>query len=99
MVWLIVLSKAEVSYAYPLISLGYVFTAVLARLLFGEAVGLMRMAGIVITCLRGCSSLPAVKRAQRDLRNQESRSRSEGEPAAPGSRLARQVAPVSKEHG
>jgi multidrug transporter EmrE-like cation transporter len=51
MVWLIVLSKAEVSYAYPLISLGYVFTAVLARLMFGEAVGLMRMAGIVITCL------------------------------------------------
>ena len=51
MVWLIVLSKAEVSYAYPLISLGYVFTAILARLLFGEAVGLMRMAGIVITCL------------------------------------------------
>ena len=30
LVWLIVLSKAEVSYAYPLISLGYVFTAVLA---------------------------------------------------------------------
>jgi multidrug transporter EmrE-like cation transporter len=51
MVWLIVLSKAEVSYAYPLISLGYVFTAILARALFGEAVGLTRMAGIVITCL------------------------------------------------
>ena len=51
MVWLIVLSKAEVSYAYPLISLGYVFTAILARVLFGEAVGLMRISGIVITCL------------------------------------------------
>jgi multidrug transporter EmrE-like cation transporter len=51
MVWLIVLSKAEVSYAYPLISLGYVFTAVLARVMFGEAVGLMRISGIVITCL------------------------------------------------
>ena len=51
MVWLIVLSKAEVSYAYPLISLGYVFTAILARALFGEAVGLTRMAGICITCL------------------------------------------------
>ena len=33
MVWLIVLSKAEVSYAYPMISLGYVFTAILARML------------------------------------------------------------------
>ena len=51
MVWLVVLAKADVSYAYPLISLGYVFTAILARVLFGEAVGLTRMAGIVITCL------------------------------------------------
>ncbi len=51
MVWLIVLSKAEVSYAYPLISLGYVFTAILARAMFGEAVGLTRMVGIMITCL------------------------------------------------
>jgi drug/metabolite transporter (DMT)-like permease len=51
MVWLIVLAKAEVSYAYPLISLGYVFTAILARLLFGEAVTWTRMAGIIVTCL------------------------------------------------
>jgi drug/metabolite transporter (DMT)-like permease len=51
MVWLIVLSKAEVSYAYPLISLGYVFTALLARALFGEAVGATRMLGILVTCL------------------------------------------------
>ncbi len=51
MVWLIVLSKAEVSYAYPLISLGYVFTAILARAMFGEAVGVMRMMGILVTCL------------------------------------------------
>ena len=51
LVWLIVLAKAEVSYAYPLISLGYVFTAILARLLFGEAVTVTRMAGILVTCL------------------------------------------------
>ena len=51
LVWLIVLSKAEVSYAYPLISLGYVFTAILARALFGEAVSMTRMAGILVTCL------------------------------------------------
>jgi multidrug transporter EmrE-like cation transporter len=51
MVWLIVLSKAEVSYAYPLISLGYVFTAILARAMFGEAVSFTRMAGIVVTCV------------------------------------------------
>jgi len=51
MVWLIVLAKAEVSYAYPMISLGYVFTAILAKVLFGEAVTLTRMAGILVTCL------------------------------------------------
>lgn len=51
LVWLIVLSKAEVSYAYPLISLGYVFTAILARMLFGEALSTTRMAGIFLTCL------------------------------------------------
>ena len=51
LVWLIVLSKAEVSYAYPLISLGYVFTAVLAWFLFGEALTEIRMVGIVIICL------------------------------------------------
>lgn len=51
LVWLIVLAKAEVSYAYPMISLGYVFTAVLAWQLFGENVTLVRMAGIFITCL------------------------------------------------
>jgi len=51
LVWLIVLAKAEVSYAYPLISLGYVFTAILARLLFGEAVSATRMVGILVTCL------------------------------------------------
>jgi multidrug transporter EmrE-like cation transporter len=50
LVWLIVLAKAEVSYAYPLISLGYVFTAILARFLFGEAVSFTRMAGILVTC-------------------------------------------------
>ena len=51
MVWLIVLAKAEVSWAYPMISLGYVFTAILARLLLGEAVSATRMAGILVTCL------------------------------------------------
>jgi multidrug transporter EmrE-like cation transporter len=50
MVWLLVLAKAEVSWAYPLISLGYVFTALLARPLCGEAVTLSRMTGIIIIC-------------------------------------------------
>ncbi len=51
LVWLIVLAKADVSYAYPLISLGYVFTAILAWVLIGEAVTLTRMTGILVICL------------------------------------------------
>jgi drug/metabolite transporter (DMT)-like permease len=51
LVWLIVLAKAEVSYAYPMISLGYVFTAILAYHLLGEHVTATRIAGILITCL------------------------------------------------
>jgi len=51
MVWLIVLAKAEVSYAYPLISLGYVFTAILAWQLFDENLTVTRFAGILVTCL------------------------------------------------
>jgi drug/metabolite transporter (DMT)-like permease len=51
LVWLVVLAKAEVSYAYPLISLGYVFTAILARVLIGETVTLTRMGGILVICL------------------------------------------------
>jgi drug/metabolite transporter (DMT)-like permease len=50
MVWLIVLSKAEVSYAYPLISLGYVLTAILAWVLFGEALNGNRLVGILLIC-------------------------------------------------
>lgn len=51
LVWLIVLAKAEVSYAYPLISLGYVFTAILAWQLFDENLTVARFAGILVTCL------------------------------------------------
>ena len=51
MVWLIVLSKADVSYAYPLISLGYVLTAILAWVLFGEALNENRLVGILTICL------------------------------------------------
>ena len=45
-VWLIALSRVEVSLAYPMLSLGYVVNAVAAWWLFGEAVGPLRSAGI-----------------------------------------------------
>jgi len=50
-VWLLVLSRVEVSYAYPLLSVGYIVTAFAGRVLFGESLGIVRWAGIVVICL------------------------------------------------
>jgi multidrug transporter EmrE-like cation transporter len=46
--WIIALSRVDVSIAYPMLSLGYVVTAVGAWYFFGEAVSLQRMAAIVV---------------------------------------------------
>ncbi len=46
MVWIMALSRVEVSIAYPLLSVGYVVNAIAAWYLFGEAVTPMRMIGI-----------------------------------------------------
>ena len=51
LICLIVLAKAEVSYAYPLISLVYVLTAVMGWWLLGENVTWLRISGILVTCL------------------------------------------------
>jgi multidrug transporter EmrE-like cation transporter len=45
-VWIMGLSRVEVSIAYPMLSLGYVLNAVAAWYLFGEAVSATRLAGI-----------------------------------------------------
>ena len=47
-VWVMALSRVEVSVAYPLLSVGFVVNAVAAWYLFGEAVTPMRLAGIAI---------------------------------------------------
>ena len=50
-VWLLALSRVEVSYAYPLLSVGYIVTAFAGQLFFDEALGPMRWAGILVICL------------------------------------------------
>lgn len=50
-VWLMVLSRVDVSYAYPLLSVGYIVTAVAGKILFGEVLGFDRSAGILVICL------------------------------------------------
>jgi len=47
-VYLTILSKAEVSYVYPMISLGYVITAFLSRFYFNESIPPLRWIGIMI---------------------------------------------------
>jgi multidrug transporter EmrE-like cation transporter len=50
-VWILALSRVEVSIAYPMLSIGYVVNAAAAYFLFGEAVGAQRLAGIGIIIL------------------------------------------------
>jgi multidrug transporter EmrE-like cation transporter len=50
-VWILALSRTEVSIAYPMLSIGYVVNAVAAWYLFGEAVTATRLAGIGIIVL------------------------------------------------
>ena len=45
-IWIMALSRVEVSLAYPMLSIGYVVNAVAAWYLFGEAVTAQRMVGI-----------------------------------------------------
>lgn len=47
-VWLLVLSRVEVSVAYPMISLGYIATAIAAYFLFDEHLTLIRLTGIMV---------------------------------------------------
>jgi multidrug transporter EmrE-like cation transporter len=47
-VWIVGLSRVDVSVAYPMLSLGYVVNAIAAWWLLGEAIGPMRVAGMLL---------------------------------------------------
>ncbi len=49
-VWLLVLSRVEVSFAYPLLSVGYIVNAVAGYYLFQENLSPTRITGILIIC-------------------------------------------------
>ena len=49
--WMAVLSKVEVSYAYPFLSVGYVVAAVAGWQFFGEHLSPIRIAGILVICI------------------------------------------------
>jgi len=49
--WMSVLSKVEVSYAYPFLSVGYVVSAIAGYALFNENLSPIRIAGIIVICI------------------------------------------------
>ena len=53
-VWIMGLSRVQVSVAYPLLSLGYIINAAAAWYLFGEAMTLARITGIGFIVIGVC---------------------------------------------
>ncbi len=49
--WMMVLSKVNVSLAYPFSSIGYIITTVLAYLFFNEPITFQKVLGIIIICI------------------------------------------------
>lgn len=47
-VWLLVLSRVQVSFAYPMLSVGYIVNAIAAYYLFQEDLTLVRISGTVV---------------------------------------------------
>ena len=50
MSWLIILSRVDLSFAYPLISIGYIIIMVLSRFIFHEQITSLRVAGTLMVC-------------------------------------------------
>jgi multidrug transporter EmrE-like cation transporter len=50
-VWILALSRVDVSIAYPMLSIGYIVNALAAWALFGEALTVSRAVGIAVIML------------------------------------------------
>jgi multidrug transporter EmrE-like cation transporter len=50
-IWLVVLSQKELSFAYPLIAIGYILVAILGKILFNENLTFFRIFGIILIVL------------------------------------------------
>lgn len=51
LVWMIVLSKIDVSYAYPFSSIGYIITLIAGYIIFNENITLPRIIGVCIVII------------------------------------------------
>jgi multidrug transporter EmrE-like cation transporter len=50
-IWMIVLSRVEVSFAYAFSSLGFVFVTIVSYFVFNENVTFIRIIGIALVCI------------------------------------------------
>ena len=51
LIWLVILSRVKLSVAYPMISLGYIFTILFSWLIFKENVPIHRVLGGFVICI------------------------------------------------
>lgn len=48
MVWLLVLARVELSFAYPFVGLGFILTMILGKFVMGDVVGVQRALGTLL---------------------------------------------------
>jgi drug/metabolite transporter (DMT)-like permease len=48
--WIIILSRAELSWAFPILSLSYVITVLISPLLLNESFSVQRLIGTLVIC-------------------------------------------------
>jgi drug/metabolite transporter (DMT)-like permease len=51
LIWISILSRSELSWAFPMLSLSYVLTALLSPVLLNEAFSVQRFIGTLVICL------------------------------------------------
>lgn len=50
-VWLVVLSRVQLSFAYPMVSIGYILTLLISWKYLGETISPVRWAAVAVICL------------------------------------------------
>jgi uncharacterized membrane protein len=50
LIWMVILSRGPLSWAYPMISMGYVIVVILSRVLLKEDVSAIRVVGTLVIC-------------------------------------------------
>jgi multidrug transporter EmrE-like cation transporter len=48
LLWLVVISKEELSFAYPMLAIGYILIAIFSKVFFNENVTFVRFLGILL---------------------------------------------------